>query len=48
MRPAFYKRTTPEARWGLVFIVALVVAIMARDHMGRRQARQRLLRPVRG
>jgi hypothetical protein len=41
---ATYARTTPEAPTGFpVFVVVLAIDIMARDHMGRGQGRQRLL-----
>jgi hypothetical protein len=44
MRPFDYARTTPETREGFpVFVVVLTVIIMARDHRGGAQARQRLL-----
>jgi hypothetical protein len=43
MRPLTYSRTTPEALKGLPVFVVVFTVIMARDHMGGRQARQRLL-----
>jgi hypothetical protein len=49
MRPLTYARTTPEATKGFpVFVVVLAVGIMARDHMGRVEGRQRLLPPFDG
>jgi hypothetical protein len=44
MRSSNYVRTSPEARQGFpVFVVRLVRVIMAREHMGGFDQRQRLL-----
>jgi len=44
MRPLTYPRTTlPAPASSVVFVVVFAVDIMARDHMGGRAARQRLL-----
>jgi hypothetical protein len=43
----FYARTTPEAPEGFpVLVLVFAAVIMAREHMGGRQSRQRLLRPA--
>jgi hypothetical protein len=43
VRPRTYARTTPETPTGLAVFVAVFTVIMAPDHMGSKQARQRLL-----
>jgi hypothetical protein len=44
MRSSNYARTSPEARQGFaVLVVRLVRVIMAREHMGGFDQRQRLL-----